>query len=87
VTRVGGVQREIRVELDFANLLAFNTTATDISRQLRLVQQEAAGGRAHIGGMEQPVRTIATVQSAEQFAAMEISLTDGRRIRLDHIAT
>lgn len=87
VTRVGGVQREIRVELDFANLLAFNTTAADISRQLRLVQQEAAGGRAHIGGMEQSVRTLATVQSAEQFAAMEISLTDGRRIRLDHIAT
>src|SRR5690606_20088356 len=67
VTRVGGVNREIRIELDFAALLAFNTTAADISRQLRLVQQEAAGGRAHFGGMEQSVRTIATVQSAEQF--------------------
>ncbi|HEX5791994.1 MAG TPA: efflux RND transporter permease subunit, partial [Rheinheimera sp.] len=87
VTRVGGVNREIRIELDFAALLAFNTTAADISRQLRLVQQEAAGGRAHFGGMEQSVRTIATVQSAEEFAAMEITLTDGRRIRLDQIAT
>lgn len=87
VTRVGGVNREIRIELDFAALLAFNTTAADISRQLRLVQQEAAGGRAYFGGMEQSVRTIATVQSAEEFAAMEITLTDGRRIRLDQIAT
>jgi multidrug efflux pump subunit AcrB len=87
VARVGGVNREIRVELDFAALLAFNTTAADISRQLRLVQQEAAGGRAHFGGMEQSVRTIATVQSAEEFAAMDITLTDGRRIRLDQIAS
>lgn len=87
ISRVGGVNREIRVDLDFAALLAFNTTAADISRQLRLVQQEAAGGRAHFGGMEQSVRTIATVQSAEEFAAMEITLTDGRRLRLDQIAT
>ncbi|MCL1090837.1 efflux RND transporter permease subunit [Shewanella profunda] len=87
IGRVGGVNREIRVDLDFAALLAFNTTAADISRQLRLVQQEAAGGRAHFGGMEQSVRTIATVQSAEEFASMEITLTDGRRLRLDQIAT
>lgn len=87
ITRVGGANREIRVELDFAALLAFNTTAADISRQLRLVQQEAAGGRAHFGGMEQSVRTLATVQSAEEFAAMDITLTDGRRIRLSQIAS
>ncbi|MBA0173813.1 MULTISPECIES: efflux RND transporter permease subunit [Pectobacterium] len=87
VSRVGGVNREIRVDLDFTKLLAFNTTAADISRQLQLVQQEAAGGRAHFGGMEQSVRTIATVQSAEEFATMEITLSDGRRIRLDQIAT
>jgi multidrug efflux pump subunit AcrB len=87
ISRVGGVNREIRVELDFAALLAFNTTAADISRQLRLVQQEAAGGRAHFGGMEQSVRTLATVQSAEEFAAMDITLTDGRHIRLDQIAS
>ncbi|NRQ43156.1 efflux RND transporter permease subunit [Rheinheimera sp. YQF-2] len=87
ISRVGGVNREIHVELDFAALLAFNTTAADISRQLRLVQQEAAGGRAHFGGMEQSVRTLATVQSAEEFAAMDITLTDGRHIRLDQIAS
>lgn len=84
--RVGGVAREIRVDLDFAKLLALNVTAADISRQLKLIQQEAAGGRAHFGGMEQSVRTIATVQSAEEFAMIEITLSDGRRIRLNQIA-
>src|ERR1700752_3209768 len=45
VARVGGVTREIRVELDPARLLALNATASDISRQLRQMQQEAPGGR------------------------------------------
>ena len=64
VTRVGGVTREVRVELDPARLLALNATAADISRQLRQMQQEASGGRADLGGAEQSVRTLATVQSA-----------------------
>ena len=87
VARVGGVSREVRVELDPARLLALNATAADISRQLRQFQQEASGGRADVGGAEQSVRTLATVRSAEELAAMEISLSDGRRIRLDQVAT
>jgi multidrug efflux pump subunit AcrB len=86
VTRVGGAAREVRVELDPARLLALNVTAADISRQLREVQQEASGGRTDLGGAEQSVRTIATVQSAEELAALEVTLTDGRRVRLDQVA-
>lgn len=87
ISRVGGVTREVRVELDPARLLALNATAADISRQLRRIQQEASGGRIDIGGAEQSVRTIATAQSAEQLAGMEVTLSDGRRLRLDHVAT
>ena len=86
VSRVGGVTREVRVELDPARLQALNATAADISRQLRQVQQEASGGRTDVGGAEQSVRTIATVKSAEELARLEITLTDGRRIRLDQVA-
>ena len=87
VARVGGVSREVRIELDPARLLALNATASDISRQLRAMQQEASGGRADIGGAEQSVRTLATVQSADELARLEIPLSDGRRIRLDQVAT
>ena len=86
VARVGGVTREVRVELDPARLLALNATAADISRQLRAVQQDASGGRADVGGIEQSVRTIATVQSAAELARLDIALADGRRIRLDQVA-
>ena len=86
VARVGGVTREIHVELDPARMLELNATAADISRQLRQIQQEASGGRSDVGGAEQSVRTIATVQSAAELAAMDIVLSDGRRVRLEQVA-
>ena len=87
VQRVGGVTREVRVELDPARLLALNVTAADVSRRLREVQQDAAGGRADLGGAEQSVRTVATVQTAQELARLDAPLADGRRIRLDQVAT
>ncbi|MBK7354794.1 efflux RND transporter permease subunit [Propionivibrio sp.] len=87
VARVGGVTREIRIELDPARLLALRATAADVSRQLRQMQQDASGGRSDIGGIEQTLRTIATVHSAEEIGAMEIALADGRRVRLSDLAT
>ena len=87
VSRVGGVDRQVRVELDPDKLLALKATASDISRQLRQVQQDASGGRTDIGDSEQSVRTIATVQTADELAAMTIPLADGRSIRLDQVAS
>jgi multidrug efflux pump subunit AcrB len=86
VSRVGGATREVRVELDPARLQALNATAADISRQLRQVQQEASGGRTDVGGSEQSVRTIATVQSAEELGRLDIALSDGRHVRLNQVA-
>jgi multidrug efflux pump subunit AcrB len=87
VKRVGGVQREIRVELDDARMAALRVSALDVSRQLHLVQKEAPGGRGDVSGAEQSVRTIATVDSAAALAAIELPLPDGRRVRLDQVAT
>jgi multidrug efflux pump subunit AcrB len=87
VNRVGGVTREIRVALDPGKLQALGATASDISRQLRQVQTEAAGGRADVGGGEQPMRTLATVKTAREIGLLEIALADGRRIKLEDVAT
>ncbi len=87
VSRVGGVDREVRVELIPERLLALRATAADISRQLRQVHQEASGGRADVGGVEQSVRTLATVQSADELAQIDVALSDGRSIRLGQVAT
>jgi multidrug efflux pump subunit AcrB len=84
--RVGGVYREVRVELDDAKMAALRVSAIDVSRQLRNVQREAPGGRGDISGAEQSVRTIATVGTAAELAALDLPLPDGRRVRLDQVA-
>ena len=87
VKRVGGVTREVRVELDDARMAALRVSALDVSRQLRNVQREEPGGRGDVSGAEQSVRTLATVQDAAALARMDIPLSNGRHVRLDEIAT
>jgi multidrug efflux pump subunit AcrB len=87
VKRMGGVSREVRIELDALKMAALNTSALDVSRRLRQVQQEAPGGRGDVGGAEQSVRTIATVRTAAELAQLDIPLPDGRHIRLNEVAS
>ncbi|MCF8172317.1 MAG: efflux RND transporter permease subunit [Candidatus Methylopumilus sp.] len=87
VKRMGGLTREVRVELDPARMAALNVTAAEVSRRLRQIQQEAPGGRGDVGGAEQAVRTIATASSADELGKLDFSLQDGRRVRLNQIAT
>lgn len=86
VNRVGGVNREITIALDPVKLQALGATAADISRQLRQIQRESAGGRIDLGSGEQPVRTLANVSSVEEIRPLQLSLADGRHIRLDQVA-
>ena len=86
VARVGGVNREVRVELDADKMAGLNVSAAEISRQLSQVQRDASGGRANIGKGEQALRTLASVNSAAALGEVELSLIDGRRIQLKQIA-
>ncbi len=86
VSRVGGVNREVRITLDSAKMQSLGVSAAAVSRQLRQVQMETAGGRTNLGSSEQPVRTLATVKSAAEIAAIELSIEGGRSVRLDQIA-
>ncbi len=87
VVRVGGVNRQVEVALDPFKLQSLGATAADISRQLRQVQTESAGGRADLGGSEQPMRTIATVKTVDELARLELTLSNGQRLRLDEVAS
>ena len=85
--RVGGVNREVRVEVDPVRLAALGITATDVSRALQQVQQQSSGGRGQLGSSEQSIRTIATVKEASELNALPIALSSGRSIRLDQVST
>jgi multidrug efflux pump subunit AcrB len=87
VTRNGGVEREIRINLRPEALQSFGVTAGTISSQLARLQVERSGGRAEEGGSEQSVRTVATVRSAADLANYPIFLPDGRTVRLASLAS
>jgi multidrug efflux pump subunit AcrB len=87
VSRVGGVSREVRITLNASKMQALGISAATVSRQLRDVQMETAGGIANLGSSEQPVRTLATVKSAAEIAAIELAVgLNGQKVRLDQIA-
>lgn len=85
-SRVGGVDREIRVDLDPDRIAAMRTTAMDVSRQLRRIESEYPGGEARLGGLQQTVRTTGLVKTVQELKELPILLPDGRHIRLDALA-
>jgi hydrophobe/amphiphile efflux-1 (HAE1) family protein len=86
VNRSGGVDREIRVDLDPARMQSFGVTAAEVNEQLRRINVDAAGGRAQVGGSEQSIRVLGGARSAQQLADRRIPLGDGRTVRLGDIA-
>ena len=86
VQRGGGVDREVRVELDPARMQALGLTAVQVNQQLRQLNIDAPGGRAQIGGGEQSIRVLGGAQSATTLGDTQIALPTGGTARLKDIA-
>ncbi len=87
VTRVGGIQREVRVDLDPLALAGYGITAGSVSQQLARIQVERPAGQAEWGGERQVIRTVGTVLDAQDLRDFPIALPDGRALRLSALAT
>ena len=87
VTRNGGVDREIRVELDPDRLAAFGVTAADVSQALTIVNSDMPGGRVTVSGSERAIRTLGAANSVEQLRETLIPLGGGRTVRLGDLGT
>ncbi|MDR2674754.1 MAG: efflux RND transporter permease subunit [Opitutaceae bacterium] len=86
VARLGGVDREVRVELDPAAMEALGITAPDVSNALRSTQADFSGGRAEISKTRQAIRTLGAVRSIEDIAALHLAGPGGVPVRLGEIA-
>ena len=87
VHRIGGVERQVRVDLDPRALKAHGVTAGDISQQLAATQVERPGGKAELNGSQQTVRTIGTINDAQALRNYSIALGNGQDVRLSTLAT
>ena len=86
VSRGGGVNREIRVELDPARMQALGITAVQVNQQIRQLNLDSPGGRVEVGGAEQAVRVLGGAHTALQLANTQIMLPGNRFARLGDIA-
>lgn len=86
VVRSGGVNREIRVELDPARMQALGITAVEVNQQLQQLNLDSPGGRAQVGGGEQAIRVLGGAHTAWQLANTQIMLPGGRWARLSDLA-
>jgi hydrophobic/amphiphilic exporter-1 (mainly G- bacteria), HAE1 family len=87
VERYGGVDREIRVDLDPAKLQSLGVTAANVNSQLNATNADYGAGRSEVGGREQAIRTLGGARSLEALKETKISLPGGRQVRLGEIAS
>jgi multidrug efflux pump subunit AcrB len=86
VSRFGGVDRQIRVELDPARMQALGITAAQVNDQLRDLNIDLPGGQADLGDGEQLIRVLGGADTVRQLTNTQIMLPGGRYARLGDIA-
>ncbi|RDL49923.1 Multidrug resistance protein MdtC [Ensifer sp. M14] len=87
VQRLGGVNREVRVSLDPARLLALGVTADQVNTAMRELNTNVPSGRGEIGGREQSIRTVGSATSVEELSRLSIPISGGRWVQLSDVAT
>lgn len=87
VKRIGGVDREIRINLDPNRLQSLGITATQVNDQVRTFNINLPGGRAEVGGSEQSIRTLGSAKSVKDLTNYEIVLPNGGSVRLSSLGT
>lgn len=87
VSRSGGIDRQIRVDLNPQALQSYGITAGQVSQQLARSQAERPGGKAEFEGNLQTVRTVGTIEDVQALQNFTISLLDGRSVRLSTLAS
>lgn len=82
VQRLGGVDREIHVDLNPDELKALSITATQVNDQIRNFNINLPGGRTNLGNSEQTVRTLGSANSVDQLQNYQITLPNGSFVPL-----
>jgi multidrug efflux pump subunit AcrB len=85
--RIGGVDREISLEMDPEVALAMGVTPKIVSEALESMQKQLSGGRGKLGDMDQSVRIAALARDATALENVAISLPNGGYAKLREIGT
>ena len=87
VSRVGGLEREISVEVDPISLNSLKLPITQLSDQIAGIQQDSSGGESEIGNSKQNIRVLGAVSKADELNELQVALPTGGTQSLGEIAT
>jgi hydrophobe/amphiphile efflux-1 (HAE1) family protein len=77
VQRIGGRDRDIRVDLNPEQLQSLGITATQVNDQIRNFNINLPGGRTEIGNSEQTIRTLGSAKTLAELKTYKITLPKG----------
>jgi HAE1 family hydrophobic/amphiphilic exporter-1 len=86
VARVGGVDREINVVIDPDRMAAYGLTASTLNAALAAYDVNHPGGRLQIGGREQTLRVLGSVDTVDGLRALTIPTSGGQFVKLSDVA-
>jgi len=86
VARVGGVTREINVILDPDKMNARGLTAAQVNNALRAADLDSPGGRVQVGGREQTLRVLGSVNTLAALREFTVPTGAGGYVKLTDIA-
>lgn len=87
IARLGGVSREVLVDLDPAAMAGLRVSPIDVSTKLKAMQSDNSGGEGDVGKQRQSLRTLAAVHDPIDLAGVSIPAANGQAVTLGQIAT
>jgi len=85
VNRSGGVDREVRIQLNPQRLEALGITATQVNEQLRSLNADFSGGRTEAADGEKTLRTLGSATSIDELKRYRINLPGGSDVPLESL--
>ncbi|HEY3426593.1 MAG TPA: efflux RND transporter permease subunit, partial [Negativicutes bacterium] len=87
VTVTGGLDREIKINMDSNKLAAYNLTIPEVISSLKNENMETPGGKVTDGKRETSLRSMGNVSTPNQLLKLPIVRRDGVQLYVDNIAT
>jgi hydrophobe/amphiphile efflux-1 (HAE1) family protein len=85
VSRSGGLDREVRIQLDPLRLKALGITATQVNDRIRGLNADFSGGRTEAAGSEKTLRTLGSARSVDDLRNYRIPLPGGGDVPLANL--
>jgi multidrug efflux pump subunit AcrB len=87
IRRIGGAQREFRVELDPAKMIFVGLDIENVTQQLQATEANVPAGETRIEDQRAMLRVMSASRSASELASRPLSLANGSTILVSDIAT